>query len=99
MGLENLGRLTLEHEHDLMGAIARYPEVVLSAAEAREPHQLTFYLRELANVLHGYYNLEGMRLLDDDPVLRNARLALCEAVRIVLSNGLGLLGVSAPNRM
>jgi arginyl-tRNA synthetase len=98
-GLAKLSRLELEQELDLMRALQRYPEVVLAAARAREPHQVSFYLRDLAHALHGYYNLEGMRLLDEDPDLRHARLTLCEAVRTVLAAGLDLLGVSAPDRM
>lgn len=98
-GLAQLELLNLEHEQTLMRTLARYSEVVEEAALAREPHQIAFYLRELANDLHGYYNLDGMRLLDPDPSLRNARLALCMAVRQVLRNGLALLGVGAPDEM
>ena len=98
-GLESLERLELDHEHALMRAVDSFPEAVAKAAAAREPHQITYYLRELANALHGYYALDGMRLLHEDDALRNARFALCEAVRIVLANGLALLGVSAPRHM
>lgn len=99
LGVANLHALSLDQERSIMSALQRFPDVVLAAARAREPHQVAFYLRELANELHGYYNLEGMRLLDEDALTRNARLSLCEAVRIVLANGLALLGVGAPDRM
>ncbi|MGZ5202283.1 MAG: DALR anticodon-binding domain-containing protein, partial [Telluria sp.] len=61
------------------------------------PHQVAFYLRELAGELHGYYNAE--RFLVDDEALKLARLALLSATRQVLRNGLALIGVSAPNKM
>jgi arginyl-tRNA synthetase len=98
-GREALHRLTLEPEQALMRSLARYPEVVAGAAHAREPHQLAFYLRELANDFHGYYATDGVKLLHDDGELRNARLALCAAVGQVIRNGLGLLDVSAPESM
>ncbi len=98
-GRECLERLTLEPEQALMRTLARFPETVLSAARAREPHQVAFYLRDLANEFHAYYATEGMKLLDDDVDLRNARLALCAAVAQVIRNGLGLLDVSAPESM
>ena len=66
---------------------------------AWRPHQVAFYLRDLANEFHAYYATEGMKLLDDDERLRNARLALCAAVAQVLRNGLALLDVSAPESM
>jgi arginyl-tRNA synthetase len=98
-GLASLDRLTLEPEQSLMRALSRFPELLAAAAAAREPHQLAFYLRDLANDFHAYYATDGMKLLDDDADLRNARLVLCEAVAQVVRNGLGLLGVSAPESM
>jgi arginyl-tRNA synthetase len=74
-----------------------YPETVESAAHDLAPHLIAFYLRDLAADFHGYYNATRI-LVDDDNVLR-ARLALACAVRQVLRNGLGLLGVSAPGKM
>ena len=62
-----------------------------------EPHQLTQYLRELANDLHTFY--DARRVLGDDMELRDARVRLCLATRQVVANGLGLLGVSAPDAM
>ena len=85
------------HELALMRTLSRYPEVIESAAAELEPHQLAFYLRELANDLHTYYNAHTF--LVDDTGLRTARLALVAATRQVLANGLGILGVSAPEEM
>ncbi|MEW7976487.1 MAG: arginine--tRNA ligase [Candidatus Sedimenticola endophacoides] len=96
-GMENLERLTEEHEQALLKSLARYPEVVEYAALNEEPHQLTHYLRELANEFHTYYNAH--QFLVDDGALRDARIKLILAVRQVLRNGLNLVGVSAPERM
>ncbi|MEW7979023.1 MAG: arginine--tRNA ligase [Candidatus Sedimenticola endophacoides] len=96
-GMENLERLTEEHEQALLKSLARYPEVVEYAALNEEPHQLTHYLRELANEFHTYYNAH--QFLVDDGALRDARIKLILAVRQVLRNGLKLVGVSAPERM
>ncbi len=71
--------------------------MVESAAEELAPHAIAFYLKDLAALLHSYYNAE--RFLVDDPELRKARLMLLLAVRQVLQNGLSLIGVSAPSRM
>ena len=87
-----------EHpELDLAAALARYPELVESAAESFEPHQIAYYLRELASQFHAYYNSHPF--LVDDAALRNGRLTLVLAVRQVLRNGLRILGVSAPEQM
>ena len=80
-----------------MATLARYPEVVESAALVHEPHLLAYYLRELANDFHTYYNAHTF--IVDDAALRDARLNLIDATRQVLANGLGLLGVSAPETM
>ena len=96
-GLESLERLGEEHEQTLLRRLDRYPETVASAAENSEPHLVATYLRELAGDFHAWYNAHKM--LVDDPALRSARLALSEAVRQVIANGLGLLGVSAPEAM
>jgi arginyl-tRNA synthetase len=77
--------------------LARYPEVVAAAGANRAPHTLVHYLRELAAAFHGYYNAE--QFIVDDARLRNARLATVLAVQQVIRNGLGLLGVSAPETM
>jgi arginyl-tRNA synthetase len=84
-------------EMELAATLARYPELIESAALAHEPHQIAYYLRELAGLFHAYYN--NHPFLVDDAGLRNARLTLVLAVRQVLRNGLRVLGVSAPEQM
>ncbi len=96
-GSANLERLNEAHERAMLKTLARYPEVLESAALNEEPHQLTHYLRELANDFHTYYNAH--QFLVDDAQLRDARLKLILAARQVLRNGLNLLGVSAPESM
>jgi arginyl-tRNA synthetase len=96
-GAGHLERLTEDHEQALLRTLSRYPEVVEAAALSHEPHQLTQYLRELANDFHTYYNAH--QFLVADPALRDARLKLILAARVVLANGLGLLGVTAPESM
>jgi len=96
-GLTHLDRLAESHEQDLLKTLARYPEVVETAALNAEPHLLSHYLRELANDFHTYYNAHQFLVADE--ALRDARLKLILAVRQVLRNGLGLIGVSAPESM
>lgn len=96
-GLQNISALNTTHEKALMTLIQRYPDLVETAAQDCEPHQITYYLRELATCLHSYYN--AVTLLCEDQGLRGARLCLLTAVRQVLRNGLQLLGVSAPESM
>jgi arginyl-tRNA synthetase len=96
-GLAQLERLTEEHEAALLKQLDKYPEVVAAAARSSEPHSVATYLRELAGDFHTYYNAH--KVLVDDRELRDARLALSLAVRQVIFNGLGLLGVSAPESM
>ena len=81
----------------LMMLLARYPQVLTLACADMAPHDLTFYLRDLAACYHSYYDAE--RILVDDVNTRDARVALVKATAQVLSNGLNLLGVDAPNRM
>ena len=81
----------------LMLLLAKYPDMLTAAARDFAPHDVTFYLRELAASYHSYYDAE--RILVDDPVAREARLALVAAVAQVLRNGLAVLGVSAPRKM
>jgi arginyl-tRNA synthetase len=90
---------SLEHPAalNLMLQLARYPEVLTAAATDFAPHDITFYLRELAAAYHSYYDSE--RILVDDQQLKTARLALVAASAQVLHNGLGVLGVSAPRKM
>jgi arginyl-tRNA synthetase len=85
------------HEKALLQRMNRFPEAVENAALAHEPHQLAHYLRELANDLHTYYNAH--KFIVEEAGLRDARLCLINATRQVLANGLGLLGVSAPETM
>jgi arginyl-tRNA synthetase len=96
-GLTHLERLGEPHELDLLKTLSRYAEVVEAAATSEEPHQLTHYLRELANDFHTYYNAH--QFLVEDAALRDARIKLILATREVLRNGLDLLGVSAPEQM
>jgi arginyl-tRNA synthetase len=81
----------------LMLMLAKYPEMLREAALDFAPHDVTFYLRELAATYHSYYDSE--RILVDDERVRNARLALVAATAQVLHNGLAVLGVSAPQKM
>jgi arginyl-tRNA synthetase len=96
-GTHHLERLTEPQEVALLRRLSRYPEIVETAALKAEPHLLTHYLRDLANELHTYYNAH--QFLVDDAELRDGRVKLVLAVREVLRNGLGLLGVSAPETM
>ncbi|MDD7441712.1 MAG: arginine--tRNA ligase [Sutterellaceae bacterium] len=93
----DLSRLTSESESNLIASIADYSNTLTAAADALAPHLLCVYLRELAARFHAFYNTE--HVLVEDEGLRNSRLALLAAVRQVLGNGLGLLGVSAPEKM
>lgn len=92
-----LSRLDSEHEQRLITALARYPEVVEAGALNYAPQTVAHYLRDLADAFHSYYNAHTF--LVEDASLRNARLALVFATRIVIANGLELLGVSAPESM
>ncbi len=97
-GAVDLARLAEQQELDLMNRLSQYDETIEQAARDHAPHQLAYFLRELANDLHVYYNAHAF-LLKDDAALRDARLALIDATRQVLANGLGILGVSAPESM
>jgi len=91
------GTLAGEAELALLRKLAEFPEVVALAARQRAPHKLTTYAEDLAAAFHGFYT--HCQVVVDDPALRGARLALADASRIVLARALGLLGVSAPQRM
>jgi arginyl-tRNA synthetase len=97
LGLSHIALLNDESEANLAQKLAQFPEVINSAARDAEPHQVAYYLRDLAHQLHSYYN--NTQLLVEDDALRLARLTLLSATRVVLANGLMLLGVSAPERM
>jgi len=96
-GLNSLALLSETHEQALLQRLARYPETLETCALAHEPHQLAYYLRELSADFHLYYNTHTF--LVEDGALRDARINLIDATRQVLANGLGLLGVSAPESM
>ncbi|WP_044411535.1 arginine--tRNA ligase [Thiomicrospira microaerophila] len=96
-GLASLESLTQTHETDLASKLAQFPDLISRAALAREPHQIAYYLKELAHGLHSYYN--ASQFIVEDDALRNARLALVCAVQQVLKNGLAIIGVSAPESM
>ncbi|MDT5028216.1 MAG: arginyl-tRNA synthetase [Micromonosporaceae bacterium] len=95
------GLLAHERENDLLKALAEFPAAVASAAELREPHRVARYLEDLAGVYHRFYDACRVLPQGDESVsdLNRARLWLVEASRIVIANGLALLGVSAPERM
>ncbi|HKX42439.1 MAG TPA: arginine--tRNA ligase [Burkholderiaceae bacterium] len=94
----NLARLTAPSETTLLLKLAEYPELLANAAAHLSPHDLTFYLRDVASSFHSYYAAERF-LVDDDAELTRARLALLVATRQVIRNALAVLGVSAPDRM
>jgi len=96
-GLDNLDNLSEQHEQAIMTTLSKFAELIEKAALNHEPHQLAHYLRELANDFHTYYNAHQF-IVEDEP-MRNARLCLIKATKQVLQNGLGLLGVSAPEEM
>ena len=93
----HLERLIAPSEAALMRRIADYPDMLTSASESLSPHDVTFYLRDLAGAFHSYYGAE--RFLVDDAELARARLALLLATRQVIANALTVLGVSAPEHM
>jgi arginyl-tRNA synthetase len=90
-----------ERESDLLGALGEFPRIVAGAAELREPHRVARYLESLAGTYHRFYDACRVLPIGDEAAtdLTQARLWLVEATRIVLANGLHLLGVSAPERM
>jgi len=100
---EVLGALELPQELDLIRIIAQYPDLLEEISKSLEPHRLTYYLTELASAFHKYFNLgtkdPTCRVVSQDQTLTQARLLLAQGVRVVLANGLRLLGVSAPERM
>jgi len=95
--LADLSPLDSAPAQSLMMLLAKYPDMLSAAAQDFAPHDVTFYLRELAAAYHSYYDAE--RILVDDPRVKQARLALVAATAQVLHNGLALLGVSAPESM
>jgi arginyl-tRNA synthetase len=92
--------LSLPEELEVLKKLGEFPDVVGRAAEAREPHHLAYWVRELAGLWNPYLQ-DGVRhrVLSDDPALTSARLGLALAVRTVLANALECLGISAPEQM
>jgi len=97
MAVANRELMESDAETVLLGELMRFPEIIESAAVNRGPQILANYLRETANAFHSFY--ENCDILSEDEALRSTRLGLCKATAQVLSNGLALLGVSAPERM
>ncbi|OUM02651.1 arginine--tRNA ligase [Variovorax sp. JS1663] len=97
LGQADLSPLSSPAAQPLLLMLAKYPDMLAAAAKDFAPHDVTFYLRELASAYHSYYDAERI-LVDDEPVKR-ARLALVAATAQVLHNGLAILGVSAPRKM
>jgi arginyl-tRNA synthetase len=93
----DLTPITHEREHELLRALAVYPDAVAEAAEMRAPHRLTTWVRDFAKDFHSFYR--DCRVITDDVALTQARLWLIEACRIGLADALGLLGVGAPDEM
>ena len=93
----DLTRLSLPEEMALIKQLSLYPEVVENSARFLEPHRIPYYLTQLASAFHSYY--KHNRIIQDDLALARARYYLVKAIRIVVGNGLGLLGVSAPEQM
>jgi arginyl-tRNA synthetase len=93
----DLSPLNTPAAQSLMLILAKYPDMLSSAAQGFAPHDVTFYLRDLASQYHSYYDAE--RILVDDVAVKKARLALVSATAQVLRNGLAVLGVSAPTKM
>jgi arginyl-tRNA synthetase len=89
--------LSAYEEIRIIRKLLMYPMVFEGAVNAHEPHRITFYLQELSGMFHPYYN--KYRVINDNIELSRARLALCEAIRVVLRDGLEILGVTAPEKM
>ena len=100
-GTYDPGLLSHPRENDLLKALAEFPAVVASAAELRQPHRVARYLEDLASAYHKFYDACRVLPRDGQPPddLGRARLWLADAARIVLANGLGLLGVTAPDQL
>lgn len=96
-GFLHLNQLTEKHETELISKLDAYADIVNKAAFNAEPHLLVHYLRELATLLHSYYNAH--HFIIDNHDLRDARFNLIRATQQILHNGLTLLGVSAPSKM
>ena len=96
-GRKSMNTLVEAQEKALMTSLSRYPEVIELSANNRAPQHLVHHLRDIANDFHSWYNAQIF--IVDDAALRDARLTLCAATRIVIANGLAIIGVSAPESM
>lgn len=92
-----LGLLSTDEELRIIRKLLMYPMIFEGAVYAHEPHRITFYLQKLAGMFHPYYN--KYRVVNDDIELTKARLAFCEAIRVILQDGLEILGISIPEKM
>jgi arginyl-tRNA synthetase len=97
IGLEHLSTLQSQQEKDLLRKLSQFPEIIEAAALNYEPHILVHYLQEIATLFHAYYN--ACKFIVPETEIRNARLCLISAVKVVLSNSLKMLGVSRPEVM
>jgi arginyl-tRNA synthetase len=93
----NFELLSTNDELRIIKKILMYPMVFEGSVNSYEPHRITFYLQELSGIFHPYYNKH--RIVSDDVELTMSRLALCEAIRILLREGLQILGISTPEKM
>ena len=97
LGLDNLDLLNLDKEIEIQKMLVQYPEVISRAAKHSEPHLICYYLKDLSGLFHSYYNSE--RFLVDNDKLMNSRLFLLKGTKQVISNGLEILGIAAPQSM
>ncbi|GAB6036296.1 arginine--tRNA ligase [Fundidesulfovibrio butyratiphilus] len=97
-GEQDLSTLDTAEDLDLLRLLEQYPDILASAAKGLSPHTVSFYLRDLAGLLHRYYTLHPVLAAPEDDV-RRARMLLLSAVARVVANGLDVLGVSAPEKM
>jgi arginyl-tRNA synthetase len=93
----DITQLSVYDELRIIKKLLMYPMIFEGAVHAHEPHRITFYLQELSGMFHSYYN--KYRVVSDEDELTSARLALCEAVGVVIKEGLSILGVSTPEKM
>ena len=98
-GVLDLSALPAPQDTELLKKLVTFPEIVAKAAREREPHRITVFLHELATVVHGWYHHTRAVGAPEGAATESARLLLARAARIVLGNGLALLGISAPDRM
>ena len=94
---KNLNLLIGEKEIDLQKQLAMFPEFIERSASKLEPHTICYYLKDLASIFHSYYNDE--KIITDDENLLQSKLLLINSVRQVIKNGLGVLGIQAPESM